>query len=69
MGAANRDPDRFESPDTIILDAGTRPTHMAFGKGMHLCVGHRDASAVQKSALIDSRSGSVPELRCCTAPV
>lgn len=38
-GAANRDPQRFDDPDTLQLDPPTRPTHMAFGKGIHLCVG------------------------------
>lgn len=38
-GGANRDPHRFEDPDTIILDPAIRPSHMAFGKGIHLCVG------------------------------
>ncbi|PYE17495.1 cytochrome P450 [Williamsia limnetica] len=38
-GGANRDPHRFEDPDTIVLDPAKRPSHMAFGKGIHLCVG------------------------------
>ncbi|MBA4022684.1 MAG: cytochrome P450 [Gordonia sp.] len=38
-GAANRDPEQFDDPDTINLDPTIRRSHMAFGKGIHFCVG------------------------------
>ncbi|PZT95515.1 MAG: cytochrome P450 [Gordonia sp. (in: high G+C Gram-positive bacteria)] len=38
-GSANRDPERFDNPDTLDLRPPRRRTHMAFGKGLHLCVG------------------------------
>lgn len=37
--AANRDPSRHDAPDTVTLDATGRRPHLAFGKGIHLCVG------------------------------
>ncbi|MGN2638189.1 cytochrome P450 [Nocardia takedensis] len=38
-GAANRDPRRFDAPDRIDLRPSARRSHMAFGRGAHLCVG------------------------------
>jgi cytochrome P450 family 144 len=38
-GAANRDDDEFADADRIVLDrSGSRP-HLAFGRGLHFCVG------------------------------
>jgi cytochrome P450 family 144 len=37
--AANRDEDEFESPDDIRLDRRPARHHLAFGRGIHHCVG------------------------------
>jgi cytochrome P450 len=38
IGAANRDPDEHENPDQ--LDVGREPSrHLAFGQGVHFCLG------------------------------
>jgi cytochrome P450 family 144 len=38
-GAANRDPAEFENPDEIVLDRRIPRRHVAFGRGIHHCVG------------------------------
>ncbi|OBG74330.1 cytochrome [Mycobacterium sp. E3298] len=38
-GAANRDPEHFESPNEFLLDRSNGKGHVTFGKGVHFCVG------------------------------
>jgi cytochrome P450 len=38
FGAGNRDPDAFDDPDTIRFDR-TKNRHLAFGGGIHRCLG------------------------------
>jgi cytochrome P450 len=38
-GAANRDPTHFEAPDEFRLNRTATKSHVAFGKGVHFCVG------------------------------
>jgi cytochrome P450 len=37
-GTANRDPERYEDPDTFSLDR-IRKRHLSFGLGKHVCIG------------------------------
>jgi len=38
--AANRDPKQFDNPNTFQVDRKNARTHLAFGKGIHMCVGN-----------------------------
>lgn len=38
--AANRDPRKFENPDAFEIERKNARTHLAFGKGPHMCVGN-----------------------------
>jgi cytochrome P450 len=38
LGGANRDPDRFPDADRLVLDRAD-PGHLAFGHGLHRCLG------------------------------
>jgi cytochrome P450 len=50
IGAANRDPEPFQCPDDLVLDRAPNP-HLAFGWGMHACIGGSLAKLVLGAAL------------------
>ncbi|MFJ4868530.1 cytochrome P450 [Streptomyces sp. NPDC088757] len=50
LGAANRDPERFPSPDLLDLDRNAA-AHLGFGHGIHRCLGAPLAKAEAEIAL------------------
>jgi cytochrome P450 len=61
LGAANRDPERFPSPDQLDLDRDAAG-HLGFGHGIHRCVGAPLAKAEADIAL-RAILARFPELR------
>jgi cytochrome P450 len=39
LGAADRDPERFEDPDALVLTSERGTRHLGFGRGPHFCLG------------------------------
>ena len=48
--SANRDPDHFDRPDEVVLDRAEN-RHLAFGVGVHRCLGSNLARLEMKVAL------------------
>jgi len=51
LGAANRDPRRFDEPNAFVADRPNARAHVAFGHGAHTCPGAPLARAEARVAL------------------
>jgi cytochrome P450 len=75
FGAANRDPKEFPNPDEFRLDRDLR-NHVAFGAGIHYCLGAplaRAEARITLNAFLDRfptiEHGAAPALRQNQSPV
>lgn len=61
IGAANRDPERFENPDMFMPDRNPRVT-LAFSTGVHYCAGSQVAR-MELTAAVNALLDHLPKLR------
>ena len=66
LGSANRDPERFESPDTFIPDRANNE-HVSFGWGRHFCIG-APLSRLEASVAIRLLAGEYSDLHRSSEP-
>ena len=51
LGAGNHDPEVFDNPDALVLDRPNAARHLAFGGGIHYCLGASLARAEAQIAI------------------
>jgi cytochrome P450 len=66
MPAANRDPRAFQDPDTLDIDR-KMARHMAFGYGVHQCLGQNIARAELRTILPELLR-RFPDMRLAVEP-
>lgn len=66
IGAANRDPAVFEDPGRF--DVARQPSHLAFGKGIHFCVGAA-LSRIEAPIAFEAILARFPDLELTGEPV
>lgn len=66
-GAANRDPRRYSDADALDVEREDSASHLAFGHGIHYCIGARLARAETEIAL-KSLLTRFPDLHLAIAP-
>jgi cytochrome P450 len=67
LAAANRDPVVFTDPDELLLDRRPNP-HLAFGRGLHACLGARFAH-LQARVILRTLAERHPSMQLAGAPV
>ncbi|GAA4790397.1 cytochrome P450 [Actinomycetospora chlora] len=66
LNGANRDPERFPRPDAVDL-ARERATHVAFGRGIHACIGAQLAR-IETRIAVGTLLRRLPGLRVAGEP-
>ena len=61
LGAADRDPERFVNPEAFDIERGDAGRHMAFGKGIHVCLG-APLARVEGQVALEAILDKMPDL-------
>ncbi|RYH02123.1 cytochrome P450 [Salipiger sp. IMCC34102] len=61
LASANRDPAKFDAPDTFDITRSNAREHMAFGKGLHHCLG-APLARLELRILLEELSAAFPRM-------
>lgn len=67
FGSANRDPRKWENPDSFDIGRGD-PTHVTFGWGLHHCIG-APLARLEVSAVLEGLATRYPGAELASQPV
>jgi cytochrome P450 len=67
LASANRDPERFANPDVFDITRAEANRHVAFGKGIHVCLG-APLARVEGQIAFATLFRRFPELRLAVPP-
>ncbi len=62
LSSANRDPAVFPEPDLIVTSRDNLKDHLAFGYGIHYCVG-APLARLEMAVLLETLTGALPDMR------
>lgn len=68
QGAANRDPEQFSVPDRVDVRRPNAATHLAFGFGIHYCLG-APLARLEGTLAFEGLVTRYPQLRVATGPL